>query len=323
MPEIVAEFTVNHCGNLNLLLRMVEEAAKAGADSIKMQKKDVEGYYTQAKLDTPYESPYGHTYRDYRTLFEFERHDDWHALDRTCTTNHLPWFATVQDKPSLTFLYTPWRQCTWGPRGSYCGTAWKRRWKVASSNARKRDFLQWLAAEIPTTDEIVVSVGGSLPTDIEDTLRHFDKHRRIYLLHCVAEYPCKPENTRLGNIIELKRLFETDRVRIGYSGHELGYLPTLAAVDLGAEMIERHFCLSCHSFVHHIECSLEPHEFGEMVQMIRGPKAAREAMWRHLPQEAFATRFGMTEQEEAFLVKQTYGDHYLGKRSRFEEDTKE
>jgi hypothetical protein len=58
-----------------------------------------------------------------------------------------------------------------------------------------------------------------------------------------------------------------------------------------------------------------------MVQMIRGPQPAREAMWRHLPQEAFATRFGMTRQEESFLVRQAYGDDYLGKESRFNEES--
>ena len=79
--KFVAEFTTNHMGNLNVLLRMAERAAEAGCDLIKMQKKDVESFYSQAKLDAPYESPYGHTYRDYRSIFEFGV-EDFGRFDR-------------------------------------------------------------------------------------------------------------------------------------------------------------------------------------------------------------------------------------------------
>jgi len=60
----------------------------------------------------------------------------------------------------------------------------------------------------------------------------------------------------------------SDRIKIGYSGHEEGYIPTLKAVALGMAMIERRFCLSRHSFVHHIECSLEPEEYAKLIYMI-------------------------------------------------------
>jgi N-acetylneuraminate synthase len=156
MVEIVAEFTTNHCGNLNVLLRMVEQAAKAGADSIKMQKKDVETFYSLPKLDAPYESPYGHTYRDYRTVFEFDEYSDWWQFDASCGHHHMHWFVTIQDKPSYVFMVR--------------AIPHLGRWKVASSNARNTSFLPWLAAEIPKTHEIVISTGGSLPADIEQAL---------------------------------------------------------------------------------------------------------------------------------------------------------
>ena len=62
-------------GNLNVLLKMVEEAAKAGATFIKMQKKEVESFYSSEKLNMPYNSPYGKTYREYRSLVEFSDED--------------------------------------------------------------------------------------------------------------------------------------------------------------------------------------------------------------------------------------------------------
>lgn len=318
MVEIVAEFTINHCGNLNLLLRMVDAAAKAGASSIKMQKKDVESFYTKEKLDGLFESPYGKTYRDYRTIFEFER-DDWVRFNERCRQQRTPWFCTIQDIQSLRFMI---------PLAM-------RRYKVASSNARNTPFLRAMAQSIPAEDEVVVSLAGSTLEQVETTLGLFHRQRRVWLLHCVAEYPCEPGHLRLGNIVELKRRFESSRVRVGYSGHEVGYEATLAAVAMGAQMVERHFCLSRRSFVHHIECSLEPAEFAEMTRRIRtgaddwvphfgklvkAPEdsAERAKVWgATLPQEAYKTEFGMSEGERPFLVHQTYGNQYLGSESGF------
>ena len=103
MTQFVAEFTTNHMGNYNILEEMAKKAKEAGADFIKMQKKDVETYYSQDKLDQVYESPYGKTYRDYRKIFEFNK-DDFRRFDKLCKRLDIPWFATVQDIPSLGFM---------------------------------------------------------------------------------------------------------------------------------------------------------------------------------------------------------------------------
>lgn len=306
MVEIVAEFTTNHLGNLNLLLRMVDAAAAAGADTIKMQKKDVDTFYAPEKLARPFESPYGKTYGDYRRVFEFGA-DDFARMDERCRERDVAWFATAQDSGSFGILRR-WR-------AAHQWSMAYPRYKVASSNARNIAFLQHIATELPPRYEIVLSVGGSALSEIETAMDILQPMSRVWLLHCVAEYPTKPERARLGNIPELKRRFGDDRIRIGYSGHEEGIAATLAAVDLGAEMIERHFCLSRHSFAHHIECSLEPEEFGAMVQLIRGPAAARHQYAATLPCPSRATDFGMTESERAFLVEQAYGNKFMGDRS--------
>ncbi|HEX4457400.1 MAG TPA: N-acetylneuraminate synthase family protein [Polyangia bacterium] len=292
MTKFVAEFTTNHMGNLNVLLRMTEEAAKAGCSLIKMQKKDVETFYSKEKLDAPYESPYGKTYRDYRSIFEFGA-EDYARFDRKCKEMGVGWFSTVQDIPSLHFMLQ-FDVSTF---------------KIASSNARNRPLLEECARVIPTTKELVISVAGSTPQQIEEALAIFPSHK-IWLLHCVAQYPCPVDKLRLGNIGEMRRRFASDRVRIGYSGHEEGVTPSLAAVAMGAEMVERHFCLSRHSFVHHIECSLEPDDFRLMVDSATSPEKI-EAARASLPATAFENHFGMTEREKSFLVEQTYGNRYL------------
>lgn len=304
MPVFVAEFTTNHMGNLNVLLRMTERAHAAGCDLIKMQRKDVERFYSKDKLDAPYESPYGQTYRDYRSMFEFSA-EDFGRFDRLCRSLGVGWFATVQDLPSLEFLL------------GYDLPLYK----VASTNARNRAFLEDVARMVPRGRGVVVSVAGSTLHEVEQALRCFP-HHDVHLLHCVARYPCPPEALRLGNIESLRRRFAGPRVHVGYSGHEEGVAASLAAADLGAEMIERHFCLSRRSFVHHIECSLEPGEFAGLVERVRSgePLASH---YDELPDEAFACEFGMSEEERDFLVEQRYGRRHVGAQARFGEAARE
>jgi len=299
MTVFVAEFTTNHMGNLNVLLRMVERAVWAGCSYIKMQKKDVESFYSKEKLESPYESPYGRTYRDYRTMFEFGE-EDWDRFDHACRELGVEWFCTAQDIPSLHFMLRYDLPC----------------YKIASSNARDRGFLEEMARIIPHDKTIVMSVGGSTLQQVEDSLKIFNNHP-VWLLHCVAQYPCSPDALRLGNIRALRRNFADDRVRIGYSGHEEGFIPSLAAIDMGAEVVERHFCLSRYSFVHHIECSLEPEEYREMVETVHAGWCSAKVR-ESLPAEAYATYFGMSDVERTFLVEQTYGRKYLGQQARFQ-----
>lgn len=299
--RFVAEFTTNHMGNLNVLLRMTERAAAAGCDLIKMQKKDVESFYSREKLDAPYESPYGHTYRDYRSLFEFGP-EDLERFDRRCRELGVGWFVTVQDLPSLTEML------------AYDLPVYK----VASSNARNHAFLAEVARQVPRDRELVVSVAGSTLAEIDETLSLFP-HHRIALLHCVARYPCPGTELRLGNLDVMRQRFADDRIRIGYSGHEEGLAASYAAVELGAEMVERHFCLSRRSFVHHIECSLEPDEFTEMVATVRSGRSLVEH-YAELPDEAFAANFGMSREEREFLVEQTYSRRHVGQQAEFHEE---
>ena len=295
--EFVAEFTTNHMGNMNVLLRMVEEAAAAGASYIKMQKKDVENFYSKQKLDSAFDSPYGKTYREYRSIFEFSE-EDFDRFDSKCKEQGVGWFATAQDDSSLDFLL----------KYDLPG------YKVASSNARNLKLLGKIAEKVPHDKFIVISVAGSSLIEVDKALSLFPNHS-IKLLHCVARYPCPKEGLLLGNLEELKRNFETDRIRVGYSGHEEGIDPSLAAVALGANMVERHFCLSRRSFVHHIECSLEPQEFSEMVSRAKAEPDLGRYVDR-LPTDALKTDFGMTDEQRSFLVDGKYGVKFIDGESK-------
>ncbi len=312
--EIVAEFTTNHLGNPRLLRRMTEAAKAAGADSVKMQMKDVETFYTKEQLDHPYDSPYGKTRREYRQSFELSRLD-WLDFHLYCG---LPFFVTPQDMRSLHTIvedalnvapYFRSRTNRWRWENTNC----LRRIKISSTNARKPEFVAKAAAMIPLHWDVVVSVAGQTLPEIESVVKAFSGHEKLWILHCVAEYPTPLANLRLGNIAELKKQFGSDRVKIGYSGHEKG-LPlggdvTSCAVLMGAEMIERHFCITRTSFAHHIECSLEPGEFKEMANCVHDKTGLP---WQD-PEEwkrqsvVGRTCFGMSPQERSFLEDQEYG----------------
>lgn len=293
--EFICEFTTNHMGNLNLLLEMVKKAAETGADYIKMQKKDVDSFYSKQKLDSIYKSPYGKTYRDYRKVFEFNKRD-FDIFDQECKKNNIEWFATAQDYPSLEFLL------------EYNLPMYK----IASCNADKIDFLKDCSKLIPKDKTVIVSCAGRSFSDIDNLVSIFNGYKMI-INHCVAEYPCKEENLRLGNISWLRDFVKTENIKVGYSGHEEGYISALAAIELGAECIEKHFCLSRDSFVHHIECSLKPNEFKSMVDLSKHIEYGQRIYCDKLKKEAFFVKDGMSTMEEAFLKRNKYGSDFLKK----------
>lgn len=299
MAEFICEFTTNHMGNLNVLLEMVRLASATGADYIKMQKKNIETFYSQAKLNSPYKSPYGKSYRDYRKIFEFGKRD-FDLFNEECEKYDIKWFATAQDKSSLNFLL------------DYNLPMYK----LASLNAKNIDILNYCKKEIPTDKTIVVSVAGLNLNEIEDLIKFFPKHKMI-INHCVAEYPCKYKNLRLGNIKILREKFGSDRISIGYSGHEEGIQPSLVAIKMGADFVERHFCLSRHSFVHHIECSLDFSEFKEMVDLSKNDLG--DEILDQFDDEVFKSSFGMSDMEKSFLVDLTYGKDYLNEESQIKD----
>lgn len=297
-PEFVAEFTINHMGSLNLCLRMIEKAKEIGCDYIKMQKKDVSTFYTKKKLSANFISPYGDKWGEYRSMFEFNE-EDYQRVDKKCKEIGIPWFSTIQDLSSLEFMLKfdlPM-------------------YKVASINARNKKFLRVLVDRVPRGKKIVISVGGSTLQEIEDIIKIFPKHR-LCILHCVSEYPCKPESTRLGNILELKKRFASNRISIGYSGHEIGYIPSIIAADMGADLIEKHFCISRYSFVHHIDCALEPSEYNVLIRIVKNESSLKK-YYAYYPRIALRSEFGMSKLEEDFLIRHTYRGKYLKEKTEF------
>jgi len=297
----VAELCVNHLGSLNLAMRMIEVAAEIGCDFVKLHRKDVDGFYTPEKLSQPYDSPFGHTWGEYRRMFEFSE-DDFKRIDAKCDEVGIGWFATAQDLASLEFLLQFDLPLI----------------KVASCNARNDALIRAVAGSTDPDAPIVLSVGGSTIHEIRRALSWLEG-RYVYLLHCVSEYPCHDSRLRLGNIPILQSLFEDEKVKVGFSSHEVGTRATYAALDMGIAMLERHFALSRHSFVHGIECAIEPDEYERIMWRYRNASASGLQLYAAgLPQEAFACDFGMSDLEHDFLVDQRYGVKFIPDKAHFD-----
>jgi len=153
MTLFVAELCVNHLGSLNLAMRMIEVAAEIGCDFVKLHRKDVASFYTPEKLAQPYDSPFGHTWGEYRRMFEFSE-DDFRRIDAKCDEVGIGWFATAQDVPSLEFLVQFDLPL----------------YKIASCNARNGAFIRAVVEMTDPDVPIVLSVGGSTLAEIAHAL---------------------------------------------------------------------------------------------------------------------------------------------------------
>jgi N-acetylneuraminate synthase len=301
MTIFVAELCVNHLGSLNLALKMIEEAARIGCDYVKLHRKDVDTFYTPEKLAQPYASPFGKTWGDYRRMFEFSADEFW-RIDGHCQRHSIGWFATAQDRESLEFLLQFDLPLI----------------KIASCNARNESLIRAVTELTHPDTAIVLSVGGSTLNEIGHALSWLDG-REVYLLHCVAEYPCEDNRLRLGNIPVLKNLFERDGTsRVGFSSHEIGVRATYAALGMDIAMLERHFALSRHSFAHGIECAIEPEEYAEVIRRYRAGEDLKAYTYPEWATYPFTTGFGMSDLEWDFLIDQKYGVKYIPSEAHFD-----
>lgn len=232
---IIAEIGINHNGNLELAKKMIKMAKDCGVTLCKFQKRDIDIVYTQEMLDSPRESPWGKTQRDQKQGLEFgEREYD--EIDAYCKEVGIDWFASAWDLNSVKFLRKY--------RLKYN--------KIASAMLTHWDLVEEVASEGRFT---FISTGMSTLEEIDKVIEFFDAHNTPFcLLHCVSVYPCPDEWCNLLMIPVLQQRYGR---MVGYSGHEEGILPSVLAISLGAEIIERHVTLDRASYGSDQSASLE------------------------------------------------------------------
>lgn len=217
----IAEIGINHNGDVSLAKRMMEEAAKAGCDAVKFQKRKVDEVYSDDLLSEKRESPWGTTQREQKYGLELDE-DDYLVLKNYASDLGLDFSASAWDFTSLQFVESL--------EPSFH--------KVASAFITHESFLRKVASFGRPT---VFSTGMCNEQAISIAISIFKDAKCSFIpLHTVSVYPCPEEEL---NLLYIKTLRDKFGVNVGYSGHESSVSPSLAAASLGAKVIERHITL--------------------------------------------------------------------------------
>jgi len=243
---IVAEIGINHNGDLEQAKRLIDASVLAGVDAVKFQKRTPKLCVPPDQMDKMRETPWGYiSYLEYRNKVEFGE-TDYAAINDYCAERRLHWFASVWDEPSVDFMeaYEP-----------IC-------YKIPSASLTDHSLLRRARA---TGRPIILSTGMSTMEQIEAAVEVLGLED-LMIMHATSTYPCDPEELNLGMIGTLRESFPTP---IGYSGHEVGLIPTVVAVALGACSVERHIALDRANWGSDQSASVEPGGFQRLVKYIR------------------------------------------------------
>lgn len=229
---IVAELTTNHFGDRARLERMIRASRAAGADYIKLQKRDVAGFYTPEQLASPYVSPFGNTFADYRFQLELS-HEDFQFVDKLCREVGIGWFASVLDKASFDFMLEL-------DPGMV---------KLPSTISEHTDYLKHVAETY--TGSVVLSTGMTDSQYETFVLDNFSKCEKLYLLQCNSAYPTPLHDCNVGVVRHYHDLAQQhSRIVPGYSSHDFGWKASALAVAAGARMLEKHVKLGNTEWAH-------------------------------------------------------------------------
>ena len=244
---VVAEIGLNHNGDVEIAKQLIDVAARAGADAVKFQKRTPEISTPEHMRDVLRETPWGTmTYLEYRYRVEFDR-DEYIEIGDYATMRGLHWFASPWDVPSVDFLED-------------LGVVAH---KVASASLTDTELLHALR---DTGKPIILSTGMSTLDQIDRAVDTLGRDNLV-LLHATSTYPLEPEEANLRVIPSLQARFP--EVPVGYSGHERGLQISLAAVALGAAVVERHITLDRTMWGSDHSASLEPAGLEHLVRDIR------------------------------------------------------
>ena len=243
---IIAEAGINHNGDLDVAKRLIDAAARSGVDAIKFQKRTPELCVPEDQKEKKRETPWGYiTYMEYRYKVEFEQ-EEYAEIDSYCKAKGIQWFASVWDEPSVDFLESFAPVC----------------YKIPSASLTDHSLLKHARA---TGRPVILSTGMSTMDEIKNAVEVLGQDDLI-ITHSTSTYPCEPRELNLKMIHTLKEAFSCP---IGYSGHEVGLIPTVTAVALGACVVERHITLDRAMWGSDQAASVEPSGFERLVKYIR------------------------------------------------------
>lgn len=249
---VIAEIGINHNGDLGIAKQMIDAAVHAGVDAVKFQKRTPEIATPPDQQKQMRETPWGYiTYLDYRYKVEFSE-EQYCEIEKHCKSKGISWMVSVWDEPSVDFMEkfdTP-------------------AYKIPSASLTDFGLIRRARA---TGKPVILSTGMSTMQQIRKGME-IAGEKDLVLMHCTSTYPCEPEELNLKMVETLRHEFPNTPV--GYSGHEVGLVPSAVAVALGACMVERHLTLDRAMWGSDQAASVEPGGFERLVKYIRVSEAA-------------------------------------------------
>jgi N-acetylneuraminate synthase len=242
---VIAEIGINHNGDIDLAKRLISVAVAAGCDAVKFQKRTVDVVYSPEELAKPRESPFGATNGELKRGLELDYYD-YQEIDAYCRASKITWFASCWDEKSVEFIDRFNPPC----------------YKIASASLTDDHLLRHTRA---AGKPVIVSTGMSTVAQIDHAVDVLGKDDLI-LLHASSTYPAYYEELNLRAIPVMRARYG---VPVGYSGHETGIPSTVAAVVLGACLVERHITMDRSMWGSDQAASLEPNGISRIVRDIR------------------------------------------------------
>lgn len=253
---IIAEAGVNHNGRLDLALKLCDAAKEAGVDAVKFQTWKTEKIVTKSAAKAVYqEENTGCDQSQYEMLKELElSYSDFEKINDYCKKIGVQFLSTPDEEESLEFL------CTMNLPFV----------KIGSGEVTNIPYLRVIGSK---HQKVVISTGMSTLADVEKAYNMLMESgaKEVAMLHCTTNYPCPYEEVNLRAMQTMKAAF---KCQVGYSDHTMGIEVPIAAVAMGAEIIEKHFTLDKNMEGPDHKASLDPHELKQMVLSIRNIEKA-------------------------------------------------
>jgi len=255
---IIAEAGVNHNGSIELAKKLIDVAVDAGADAVKFQTFKAENIVTKNAPKAEYQKQTTDTKESqYDMIKKLELDEEAHKeLMKYCKNKNILFFTTPFDHESIELLNQLGLEI----------------FKIPSGEITNLPYLRHIGR---LKKKVILSTGMADLGEIEDAIDVLvdsgTTRENITLLHCTTEYPAPIEEVNLKAIVTLKEAF---KLPVGYSDHTPGIEVPIAAVALGAVVIEKHFTLDKNLPGPDHKASLEPHELKQMVSAIRNIEKA-------------------------------------------------
>ncbi len=254
---IIAEAGVNHNGCYDLAIQLCDAAKNAGVDAIKFQTWKTENIVTSSAELASYQEKNIENKNEtqFQMLKKLElSYEDFSNIKKYCDSIGLVFLSTPDDEESLEFLLTlnlPFL-------------------KIGSGEVTNIPYLRKIGSK---KIKVLLSTGMSYLGDVESAIRVLKESgvKEVGLLHCTSNYPCPMEEVNLNAMLTLKHAFKCE---VGYSDHTLGIEIPIAAVAMGATIIEKHFTLDQNMDGPDHKASLNPKELATMVESIRNIEKA-------------------------------------------------